>query len=322
MMLQVPRVRAACELRYLLDELSRLRVGSAKHLAAGPFITLVALSGPPIQVGDSIQFIDGPNDGFSCTVSSVAVGGFNVSPAPAWIDTSGSNFVVGTAVQLESVLNSEIATMSAELALLDAAVLDFGTVQISGSGSASGSTWTAAQDLSGTEGKLLWVTSGASRGLWKIQSASGNTATVSAESYPPLVTGSGSYSIVDPWPFLQEVEFQFVAGFYRSTLGFLQSTQTWAASVSADGADERRLAISQRQSDLAATAGADGSLPSLLRDGDNLYDTRYLWIDQRTNRESGLLQMQARSAAQALEIITKVTENQRKTLLLDAMAQL
>lgn len=194
---------------------------------------------------------------------------------------------------------------------------------MSGTGATtSDSTWTAVQDLSGTEGKLLWINTGPSRGLWKIRSASGNTATVITGLYPPLVAGAGSYSIIEPWSFLQETEFQFVAGFYRNTLEFLQDTQTWVGSMSADGANNRMLAVQQRQSDLAAVAGSGGSLTTLLRDGDNLYDTRYLWIDQRTNRESGLMQMQARSAAQALEIITKVTENQRKALLLDAMAKM
>jgi hypothetical protein len=317
--IDIPRRRGKCELRYLSQEMGMLRIGYGKHESPGQFVSVEEMFGV-LQVGDSIQFIDGPNAGCVCAVTSIDQKGIYVNPAPNSIDAVGSNFVVGSTFSMKHVLNAESAVLTNELSKLSRAAALFGPVATAGRGTAAGGQWTAMQDLSGSEGKLLWVTSGPGAGLWKIQSTSGKVATVDS-AYPQLVPGPGNYCIIDPWVFLQEAEFQFVANFYRSTLEFLSNTQAWSASMSAAGAGDRLIAITDRQSVLQAMAGQSGSLTSLLTDGDNLYDTRYMWIDQRTNKESGLMQMQRTAEVRAAEIVEKVTENQRKVLMLDAMVR-
>lgn len=316
----VPRKRTKCEMGLLLDELATLRVGTGKHTSYGPDITDASAVGKPVSIGDTVRFINGPNALFSSTVASLFVNGFKLAGSPVALDASGSDFFVGDATTASDVLDDEIHILGLELQKLDEAVAFFGTQTSSGTGSASSvAEWNdPLADLSGTEGMLLWVKNGPSRGLWKISSSTVHAVVVDP-SYPPLVVGSGGYSILIPWTFLQEVEFKFVASFYRSTLVFLQSTQSWSSSMTFDDALARLAAVKQRQADLSGTVGQSGSLTSLLKNGDNLYDTRYLWIDQRTNKETGLLQLQARAGIQALETLSKIASSQRKALLMDSL---
>lgn len=320
--LSIPRVRLACELRYLLQELSALKLGSAQYPGYGLTLTDVSLSSS-VSIGQSIQFIDGPNVGFSVNVTGHVGTSLSISSSLPNPDP-GSNFIIGSSwANMSSTLSGELAILNKEIARLDSAIDMFGVLKLSGSGfSFSTSTWTdGSTSLLGTEGMLLRITSGTSAGLYKIESATAHSVTISSSPYPQLILGSsGTYSIVEPWAFLKEAEFQFVAGFYRSTLSFLQSTAAWSASPTASGVGARVAAAQQRQIDLAAVIGDSGSLTGLLKNGDNLYDTRYMWIDQRTNRESGMVQLQARALQRAVEILTKVVEDQRKAFMMDTMA--
>ena len=322
--LAIPRRRLPCELRYYIKELSLLNFGSAKYSGTGTTLTNVVFSTMPVP-GDTIEFIDGPNAGFSSTVVSVYGTSIDIAISPAHADLTGSNFVIGSWSDLSGLLTNEIATLNDEVSNLNTAISFFGMLKQTGFGAATTSTtWVDnSTNLLGTDGKLLWVTGGVSSGLYRIRSATAHSVTVDS-SYPPLVVGSGLYSIVEPWSFLKEVEFQFVADFYRKTFVFLQSTQTWAAAPSESGVAARKNEIGQRQTYLGTVIGESGSLTSLLRNGDNLYDTRYLWINQRTNRQSGLVQIQGRASLQALDTLTKIEEDQRKAymmqLLMSAMA--
>ncbi len=321
--LSIPRTRLNCELNMLLKELSLLRAGIAKHEFVGPNITVVSIFGKNLAIGDVIQFVDGPNSGQVATVSKIFPTYVVLNSHLTGLDLTGSSFIVGSVTNIQYTLNDEIKFLNFELACLDNAITMFGEQISSGYGTAtSESVWTSSSSLSGTEGKLLWVKSGLSRGLWKISSASGNTVTVNSSPYPPLIAGAtGQYSIINPWAFLQELEFKFVACFYRNTLTFLKLTQSFSPTY--DDVVARATVVQQRQKDLSGMLGSGGNIPSLtslLRDGDNLYDMRYLWIDQRTNKETGLLQLQTRATAQALDILTKITDNQRKALTLDAIA--
>jgi len=316
--LLIPRKRLPCELRYYLQELA-YSLGFAKYSGAGLTLTDVVVAGVLVP-GDQIQFMDGPNVGFATTVATVSGGSITVTVAPPNPDV-GSNFVVGQLSNFTSLLSAEIATLNQEIADLNAAIGMFGTVKQTGSGTAVATdTWSdPSSNFAGTEGMLLQVTGGASSGLYRIMSAATHSVIVDISKYPPLIVGPGSYAIVVPWTFLNEAEFQFVAGFYRTTSAFLQSTSAWAAFPSVTGALARTTAVEQRQSDLNAVIGDSGSLTNLLRNGDNLYDTRFMWIDQRTNKQNGLVQLQARAYLQGMETLSKVTTDQRKAFMMQQL---
>jgi hypothetical protein len=318
----VPKTRSKCELRYLFQELLSVKIGFAKYETFGTLLTGVS-SNVSLKTGDTIQFVNGPNNGFSTTVTDVLSGGARVNPFPPHLDASGSDFVVG-ASEFESSIIDEIDILNRELNKLSSIMEMFGTTVASGSGTAtSASVWQdASANFSGTEGMLLRVLDGPSAGLYKIDSASGDTITVGSSPYSQLILGSGQYMIVKPWPFLREPEYQFVSWFYRSTSEFLQSTTSWLASPMLSGLAGRVDDVGQRRSDLNDAVSDSGSLTSLLRNGDNLYDTRYIWINQRTNKETGLNQLQARAYLQGLNTIAKVTENQRKRFLMESIAGL
>ena len=303
----IPRIRIPCELRYLIKELSNSgATGFAKHENYGQTLTDLSFSGS-LNTGDEIKFTSGTNLSFVTTVTSVSGNTMTVSPAPPSLD-SGSSFFISGGV----TTSNEVNVLNEEISKLDSVIGMFGTVLISGSGTAtSTTTWVSGADFTGTDNKLLWVQDGPARGLYKVESASAHTITVSPSPYQPLILGSGSYSIVDPWPFLQEAEYQFVAEFYRNTLTFLQNTLS-------PGPD-RVTVVKQRQTDLKKFID---SLTTLLQSGDNLYDTRYLWINERTNKENGLIQLQGRAFLAALDAAAAIVENQRKEYLLASMMTL
>jgi hypothetical protein len=316
----VPRTRSKCELRCLIQELSSVKVGSAKYpIFSGPLTDVE--SNVPLKIGDEIQFVNGPNNGFSTTVTNISSGNVHTSPPLPYLTPSESDFVVGVH-EFESFLGDEVMILNKELEKLGSVMGMFGTTVTGGSGIAtSTSTWQdASANFSETEGMLLRVMDGPSMGLYRIDSASGDTITISPSPYSQFILGIGQYLIVEPWPFLNESEFQFVSWFHRSTLEFLQSTTSWLASPTLSGFVGRMNDVERRRRDLNDAVSDSGSLTSLLRNGDNLYDTRYLWINQRTNRETGLVQLQARAYLQGVITIAKVTENQRKRFLMESVA--
>lgn len=315
----IPRTRRNCELRKLFKESLSAKIGFAEYpVFSGLLIDVNSSS--PIVIGDVMQFVDGPNSGISVTVTSVTPGGISVNPPLPYVDVTGSNFVIAID-SFNEALSQEIYFLTSELSKLDDVISMFGQTVSSGSGSAlSTSQWQdVSADFSGMEGMLLYVHDGPSRGLYKIDTVSGDTATVSPSPYAQLTVGSGSYSVIEPWTFLQEAEFQFVSAFYANTLSFYQSTLSWTGSPSFGDVASRAVIVSQRQAYLADVVGDAGSLTTLLRNGDNLYDTRFLWIDQRTNKETGLTQLQARAFTRGMEILTNVTSDQRKRYLMDSI---
>jgi len=319
--LMIPRMRLVCELVFLMKELDLMKFGFGKYSGTGLVLTDTTLSGS-LNVGSPIQFVDGPNNGFSTIVTGTTGTTITLQAAPPMPNPSGSNFVVGQWSNFGSVLSNELTILNNELSVLESVMDMLGTVIRSGSGSAtSTSVWEdSVGDLSGTDGMLLRVTNGASIGLYLIDSSAAHSVTLDT-TYPPLVIGSGSYTIIEPWTFLKSVESQFVADFYRKTLTFRLATALWAASPSEADVVERVATIEQRQSDLQAVIGDSGTLTSLLRSGDNLYDTRYLWIDQRTNKENGFAQMQTKAFFRGVDLLVKTAEGQRKAFILDVIIQ-
>jgi hypothetical protein len=315
-----PRRRNVCELLYYLEELANLKIGFATCLATNTLSNLAMASGS-LNVGDSIKFLNGPNLGFSTTIASLAPSSATVNPPLPLIDPVGSDFTVGS-FAIVNLINNEVNMLDAELALLDSITVSFGTQVMSGSGSASASTtWNdPANDLTGTDGKLLYVTSGPNTGLYKIYAASSHSVTIKPSPYPGLsAPGLGTYVIIDPWTFLKDAEYEFVAQFFRDTQSFRNSTAAWASNITANGVVARLGSVANRRAFLKTVIGDSGMLTILLRNGDNLYDMRYLWIDQRTNRDTGLKTRQFRALQQQVLDLATLTADQQKALVMDSL---
>lgn len=319
--LPIPRTRVDCELRRLMQEVSITNVGFARYPKINDVITDIS-SSILISVGDSITFVNGPNSGYSVVVSSIMPTGIITSPFLTNVDGTGSSFVVNI-VSFKSIIGKQLNFLKSEMSKLDDMIGMFGTNIMSGNGAAtSDSVWvdSSGSNFSGTDGMLLHVKDGPSRGLYRVESASTEEIFINKSLYPHFEIGNGKYSIIDPWPFLQESEFLFVAPFYRETNSFYSYTSSWMANPSWESFQLRMNKVNKRRSYLSGIVGGSGQINYVLTSGDNLYDTRFLWIDQRTNKETGLVQLQARSMERAEESLKKLKENQRKKYLMDKVA--
>jgi hypothetical protein len=115
---------------------------------------------------------------------------------------------------------------------------------------------------------------------------------------------------------LSSPEFQFASSFLASTLQFYQQTQAWQTTITAANAQNRLPIVQTRQT---ALTGFIQALESLLGSGDNLYNARYLWIQQRTDKQSGLLVQQVQAMAQRIVNTANLVANQQKLLIIQSL---
>lgn len=339
----MPRLRRQSESRLLERELLAIgSVGEATIPTTADVLEGVTIS---LTAGDVIRFVDGPNAGQQRTVDSI-LSPTSVRVTSGFISLSSiaRTFETVTATSsLSDVLTGEIGVIATNveqfppypggakignvnseiLSVVDA-IISFGKEMSYGTGGAvaSGLTWTDATanfvDDDVRQGDLLYVSTGDNRGLYLIDSVA--TTSVTVDDTLPYVafptTGSSTYHIINPWPFLGSSEFAFASEFLRNTLKFLNNTNSWATSPTSVGKSARLSEIHSRQSQLTDFTSA---IEAVLGDGDGLYDSRYLWIQQRTDQEEGTLIAKQRAVQERLKTILKIVQDQRKLLITNAL---
>lgn len=334
-----PRLRRLSESALLADELDALgRLGTAKVDA-----TLVRCFDATILVSalDVVQFLNGPNAGQSRTVATIlSPSEFTVSPALPAQDLVGSDFLI-TSVDpvLTDVLADEVGVLStnsagpvvppsliapidSELKAVTSAIGEFGPQIGSGTGTVTApgtlTDGSANFTLLGVNNQtLVHVPSGADRGLYRVVSATATVLSVDT-SFPYAgfpVSGSAPYVLIQPESFFSPAQFGFASKFLRETLAFLNVTLAWQSAPTESGKVARTAAIVSRQSQIT---GYLTDLPSILRD-DNLYEMRYLWIQQRTDRKDGNLVRQKQAEQRRQESLEKLLADQKKLLIAEAL---
>ncbi len=196
-----------------------------------------------------------------------------------------------------------------------------GTVVASGTGTASGVTFTdpsAQFVLAGVvAGSLLFLPSGPNFGLYRVSSATSHDLTVDTSA--PFVqfpaSGSSLYEVIQPESFLSQDQWGAVSQFIRETFPFLVATSAWSTSLNPSGAPARLAAIVARQAQVAAHIVA---FQKSLVDG-GLYDTRYLWVDQRVNRQDGNLVKEAQADARRVSNLARMLADQKKFLIANSL---
>lgn len=332
-----PRLRARSESAALEDEIAALgRLGLGM---VGPVASQVA-SSVQLQVGQSVRFLDGPNAGVSASVTAaLGPGVYSVSPAYPALDATGSSFLVdGVQPALEDVLAEEVGLLSsnvaaspvapalvgrvrAELPAIEAAVRLSCATLASGTGTASGTILT---DLSASfltagaaAGALILVPSGANRGLYLVVSATATALTVDPASpfaaFP--APGSTPYELLLPEAFLESDQFGTLSEVYRAAVAFLSQTLAWQAAPSEPGKVARIAQLNSRLAQIPVLADA---LAGVL-DGLGLYDQRYLWISQRTDRKEGSLTKKRRAESARQEELAKMAQAQLKLLVAESL---
>jgi hypothetical protein len=322
-----PRLRVPGE-RFLLEEETLAMSTLGRGELSGSTIVLSSVS-IPLVVGDIVRFLNGPNAGLERQVVLVlGPGSYSMSAGYAGLDPAGSDFLVIGRPQrpIDEVVADEVSAMSARVAgppvsptslvpVFDSGIVavkkaigGFGPEVTSGTGTVSLDTITdTSQDFTAsgvTTSSLLFIPSGPNTGLYKISSIGSTSLTVDTalpySGFPSA--GSVDYSIINPWPMLGTVNFDFVAEYLRETVAWTGQTQSWLSSLSEAGKASRSAAIVQR---LARVDYFIAQAEDILSKSDALYETRYLLIDQRANRKDGTL-------AKAMNAETKRAEDEAK----------
>ena len=294
-----------------------------------------------VAPGQEVTFINGPNTGSPRTVDIILTStSFKVTVGFANIDATGSDFqitssprtVTDVLAALLGILDTNVegppadpssgfGPVNSEILAMEAAIACWGTVIASGTGTTTSLVLTDGGADFTTAGanaqSLLFVPSGANRGLYKAASVTATTFMIDATA--PYVAfpfaGSTPYQVIQPESFLSTDQFDFVAEFYRETLAFLASTEAYAADPTDAGKVARAAAVAAR---LVALSDFVVQLEGVLIDG-GLYDTRYLWIDQRTNRKEGLKTKQTQAETQRAEDQVKLIADQQKLLIAQSL---
>lgn len=333
-----PLVRRDNELDILQIELDLMNSNLVTATVAvnGLDVILPPISKP--NIGDVIEWLDGPNSGLERTVLSVSPGVIRVN-ASLVPDSTGSSLLLinpasdnmNSIIEIEKQIlstNAEsppppppgtalIGIANSELNSINLIISCFGDVILTGTGTASAGTLTDASVdfvLSGvTQGSLIWVTSGLNQGLYEITSVATTSLTINTldpfADFPSFV--STSYSIIKPFSFLSTDQFGIISKFLRKTLGFFNSTVSWSSSMTVPGKFGRTTDIVTRRTDIENFIE---DIENVLVNGD-LYENRYLWIGTRTNKENGTLVSEFRSIADRVKNTQKLIEDQRKLLI-------
>lgn len=301
----------------------------------------------PVQAGQTVMFLTGPNAGQQRTVAIPSVGSFTVTtPFPALSvtpqDIVGFSFVgdVGsiTAEELELLSGNaasppsgsdQIGVLDSELTAIGKAVLSFGPILVqrfTGSVVSSdilndpgASFLTTSPPVSGS--CFLYIPSGPNHGLYKVKEAGSTSIVVDTASpyqaFPQAGTSGEVYYVIQPWSFVTAKQPAFAAEFIRRTLAWQASTEQWASFVNAAGAQARVSAVNARLADIASFTSR---IQALLKKDEKIYDVRYMWIQQRIDRKDGLVVKISQAAAQRQEALNKLLQDQQKRLIASQLA--
>ena len=163
---------------------------------------------------------------------------------------------------------------------------------------------------------LIYIPAGYNKGLYQVYSVTATTVTI--VSSDPWATfpapGTVDYQIIQPESFLDSEQFGVVSEFMRDTLDFYLNTVSWYSSISINGTLARTNEIVARQSQITDFIG---EIENILIGG--LYDVRYLWIQQRTNRRIGTLAQKLSTEEQTQENLQQIKSDQKKLVLMDQL---
>ena len=342
----VPPLSRLSETSVLFDEIQYLlSMGNAR--VSGDLITLTDVS-LALSVGLTIEFITGPNDGTVAVIATVVNPTTYTVVNPPFVllsDPTGSDFIVKTIsaetfdsiythefdiiknnVQSTPISGSYIGNVNSELTSIEQVILDFGLQLTSGTGVPS-SPSVLVDTLNNfslvtpsiTNSSLLYVTSGPNHGLYKVLSVSSNSVTIS-NNYPytyfPSIGSSSPYVIIQPWSFISTIESEVATVFLSKTLKFYDDTVSWYNAPSLTGTQDRLNIVQSRLNDIALFIE---SISGLFISDDQLYDKRYLFIQQRTDKKDGTLFKIIQSKSQRIDDAKKLAAGQKKLLIAQSL---
>jgi hypothetical protein len=304
-------------------------------------ITVTVAPDVPYSLGQQVVFLNGPNAGLVRTiVTSLTPSSFEVGPALASADAVGSDLsLYSVHGSLSSILSRELAVLSvgsasappagALIGPIDSEIKSaLGAVSEVGRERASGFASAAVEDVLTDPAQdfsqfgpsdYLVVRTGPSTGLYKVLSSTLHTLTIDPTAPFLHLPASGpfQYSIMTPWGFVSRSELELMSAFLSETVSFYEETVSWAAAPSLAGIPARQDALYARATVLG---GLVQGMVDLLASGDRLYDTRFLWIRQRTDKKTGSLALQVQARARRVEAQESMAEDHLKSTIAGLLA--
>ncbi len=341
---QVPPLSRPSESELLAAESACLSfIGTAK---VQPDFVTVTDSTVAVSVGQTFRFVNGPNAGPLRTVATVVSGtSFTVAVPFLFQDAGGSDFyAVSPSGDLQSILASELAVtgtnvaaspvppaligpVDSEISAVGPLVRGLGIQQASGTGSTDATPnvlLDPSVDFTAcvppvTSSSVVYVPSGAATGVYKVASAAPGALTLDPAlpySTIPTSTPGIPYYVISPMSLLSDKGQRLAAEFLSRTLAFFGATSAWASSMSAAGVPARQAAVTARLADVASYVSR---ISGVLRD-DRIYETRFLWIQQRTDKKDGTLTRQVLARKRREEAAVKLLADQQRLLVAEALS--
>lgn len=291
-----------------------------------------------LKPGNIVRFLNGPNNGHARTVDTI-INQDSVTVELPFVssDLTGSdlltlsiNGLMDNPRCISVVLNEEIKvlrmnnphsstpipTIYSELTATKNLIYDSGSIIATGTGTTTVNTLIDLSKnflaLQVTNDCLIYK----DYELYKIINVTDTELTIETVSpyYGFQTVGSFSYTIIRPESYLNMDQFGVLAQFIKQTQSFYDQTSNWYNSLSTAGKQNRYLSIINRISYLN---GVIEELENTLID--TLYDIRYLWIQQRTDRKDGTLVQKLLATNRRIELISNIINNQKKLLTMEAL---
>lgn len=291
-----------------------------------------------VSVGDQVEFINGPNAGQVRVVSFVVnpttftvTSPFNNTDSSnsKIIKTSSLNSYKQSVNKLLGILNNNskkdpvkpayIDIVDSEIKSIESIITNMGDTVYSGSASVNGAVLTAPlNSFSDLLNSYIFIDNGLNRGLYKVESFTSSTATVSINQ-PFFVfpsPGSVSCKIIKLYEFMTGAGPNFLVEAYKKTLEFYTKTYVWYNNFNYSQIASRIDDINLRLLDLKDLIS---KAEQVCKSGDSLYDRRFLWIQQRTDRQSGFLVKMHQAISSRVNSLNEIVNNQKKALILQTL---
>jgi len=340
-----PPLRRDSEILLLQDELefwASVLIHGGKVGPTGPgSLDIIFDSNLNVNVGDVVVFLNGPNLGQErLVIQIIDPSRFRVNSAFANSTVSQSIIEkVSVVIQHKSILSKEldiiknnadvkavapalIGLVNSEITCLDSIINEMGETVYEGSGLTTLNTITDTSKIfENLENSYVWVTEGSNYGLYQIDSFLNDTVTIITEKpfyafTQPIVT---KYKVIKLFGWLSTLGPEFLAPCYKSTNKFYEETKEWYETNSWGDITERVNNVSKRQLELFENLDR---ISQIMNSGDSLYNRRYLWIQQRTDRLDGWIPLRNQAINKRIADTAKLVNNQVRISTVNALRSL
>ncbi len=307
--------------------------------------TVIGYAGPTLTLSPAsfITIVDGPNQGAILTVVSImsSTSFTFTSSFPVSVDLTLRralvNFDVYSPVRdIRDIIEDEINVLNDNIEVdavtpeligsLDSqqissvnSAISLGTVLDFGIGNCTAfdtivdvSKNFVDQNVQITTSDYLVVEEGVNIGLYSIIEVNLNSIKVNG-SFPfhlfRSITSGIKYHIIKKWEFLSMAQVSFLSDFINSNYDWIQQTNSWLNTFDVSGITGRRGNLEQR---ITYINDSISKINNILTSSDQMYEMRYLWIQQRTDKISGYKVKKSQAIQQQSSTRSQIQQDQLK----------